>query len=131
MQSQVMRNHACPLQLIRLYFPGVGRDTRETKKAIKPSSKTFNSALLTLTESMNASLYVFISPSLHEWHNSSNRYTKANKQQSFLSPDEGLTLEKSASLCADQIENSTFPPPPPRAKPGHLTTSCVPGEWGI
>ena len=75
MQSQVMRNHACPLQLIRLYFPGVGRDTREKKKAIKPLSK--NSELLTLTESLNASLYVFISPPLHEWHSSSNRYTKA------------------------------------------------------
>ena len=107
MQSQVMRNHACPLQLIRLYFPGVGRDTREKKKAIKPSSKMFNLALLTLTESLNASLYVFISPPLHGWHSSSNRYPKANKQQSFLSPDEGLTLEKSASLFL-HIENLTM-----------------------
>ena len=60
MQSQVMGNHALPLQLIRLYFPGVCKDTKETKKAIKPWSKNFNSALLTLTESLNASLYVFI-----------------------------------------------------------------------
>ena len=60
MQSQVMRNHACLLQLIRLYFAGVGRDTTETKKAINRSSKYFNSALLTLKESLNASLYVFI-----------------------------------------------------------------------
>ena len=102
-----MRNHACPLQLIRLYFPCAGRDTRETKKAIKPSSKSFNSALLTLTESLNASLYVFISPPLHGWHSSSNRYTKANKQQSILSPDEGLTLKKSASLFL-HIENLTL-----------------------
>ena len=107
MQSQVMRNHACPLQLIRLYFPGVGRDTRETKKAIKPLSKTFNSVLLTLTESLNASLYVFISPPLHQWHSSSNRYTKAKNQQFFLSSDEGLTLEKSASSFL-HIENLTL-----------------------
>ena len=108
MQSQVMRNHASPVQLIRLYFSGVGRDTREKKKAIKPSSKIFNSALLTLTESLNAFLYVFISPPLHGWHSSpGNRYPKANKQQSFLSPDEGLTLEKSASLFL-HIENLTL-----------------------
>ena len=107
MQSQVMRNHACPLQLIRLYFPGVGRDTREKRKAIKPSCKILNSALLTLTESLNASLYVYISPPLNGWHSSSNRYPKANKQQSFLSPDEGLTLEKSASLFL-HIENLTL-----------------------
>jgi len=50
MQSQVTGNHACPPQMTWLYFPGVARDTWETKKAIKPSSKnlSFNSALLTL-----------------------------------------------------------------------------------
>ena len=108
MQSQVMGNHACPPQMIWLYFPGVARDTWQTKKAIKPSSRnlSFNSALLTLTESLNASLYVFISPSLHGWHSSSNRYTKTNNQQSLISPDEGLTLGKSASLSL-HIENLT------------------------
>ena len=95
------------LQLIRLYFPGVGRDTRETKKAIKPSSKNFNSALLTLTESLNASLYVFIWPPLQGWHSSSNCYTKTNNRQSFLSPDEGLTLGKWASFSL-QFENLTL-----------------------
>ena len=32
MQSEVTGNHACPLQLIRLYFPGAGRNTTETQK---------------------------------------------------------------------------------------------------
>ena len=40
MQSEVAGNHACPLQLIRLYFPGEGRNTTETQKVL-------NSALLT------------------------------------------------------------------------------------
>lgn len=100
MQSQVTGNHACPPQMTWLYFPGVARDTWETKKAIKPSSKnlSFNSALLTLTELLNASLYVFIPSPLHGWNSSSNRYTKTNNQQSVISPDEGLTHGKSASL---------------------------------
>ena len=81
-------------------FPCVARDTWETKKAIKPSSKnlSFNSALLTLRELLNASLYVFIPSPLHGWHSSSYRYTKTNNQQSVISPDEGLTHGKSASL---------------------------------
>ena len=40
MQSEVAENHACPLHLIRLYCPGVGRNTTETHEVL-------NSALLT------------------------------------------------------------------------------------
>jgi len=40
MQSEITGNHACPLQLICLYFPGVGRNTTETQKIL-------NSTLLT------------------------------------------------------------------------------------
>ena len=77
------------------------------KESHKTLSKNFNSALLTLTESLNAYLYVFISPPLHGWHSSSNHYTKTNNQQSFLSPDKGLTLEKSALLFL-HIESLTL-----------------------
>ena len=34
-------------------------------------------------------------------------------------------------LCVDQIETSTSPPPPPRANPGHLTTSCARGVGNL
>ena len=34
MQSEITGNHACPLQLICLYFPGVGRNTTETQKVL-------------------------------------------------------------------------------------------------
>ena len=41
MQSEVAGNHACPLQLIRWYFPGVGRNTTETQKVLKPRAKIY------------------------------------------------------------------------------------------
>ena len=34
-------------------------------------------------------------------------------------------------LCADQIETSTSPPPPPRANPGHLTIFCARGVGNL
>ena len=40
-QSEVAGNHACPLQLIRLYFPGVGRNATETQKVLKPRAKIY------------------------------------------------------------------------------------------
>ena len=50
MQSEVTGNHACRLQLIRLYFPGIGRNTTETQKVLNS----------TLMESMNASRSIYL-----------------------------------------------------------------------
>jgi len=70
----------------------------ESRKNLEQIS--FNSVLLTLKESMNASpsINLFISPSFHQWHSSPTpSITNATHNPSIRS-DEGLMLEESPTL---------------------------------
>ena len=70
--------------------PAIFPLTKETQQATKNFKQKFiyNSALITLMESMNASQLTssfMVTPLFHQWHNSSRSYIDTNNPQSLYS----------------------------------------------